>query len=316
MLVNRRHLRIKVFHALYAYYSDENPDIVKHQKNLIHSVHSMYDLYVLLLSTFDKLHQTAINRMEDGKKKRLPTQEDLHPNLKFIENKVLNFFVLNNQLNKLVEQKKIKWADSEELFKSIFSDIRTSPEYENYMANESRSLEEDKKLLVFIFKKLIANNEIIQHQIEEKQIFWADDLDLVSSMVLKTIKMVEEDWDEYAPLPDLFKDEDDETEFFKLLFRKTIVHNDDFETLIADKATNWESDRIAMLDSILMKMALTEAVEFKSIPIKVSLNEYIDLSKYYSTPKSSVFINGILDKAFEELKSSGKIKKIGRGLMQ
>ena len=316
MLVNRRHLRIKVFHGLYAYFSDENPDIIKHQKSLIKSVHSMYDLYVQLLSVFDKLHQTAINRVEDGKKKRLPSEEDLNPNMKFIENKALNFFTINNELNKYLEKSKLKWTDSEETFKTIFNEIRESEDFQNYMASEESSLEEDKKILVSIFKKHIANNEIIQHQIEEKDIFWADDLDLVSSMVLKTIKMMDKDWDEYTQLPGLFKDEEDETEFFKILFRKTIVHSDEFGDTIAKNATNWESDRIAMLDLILMKMALTEAVEFKSIPIKVSMNEYIDLSKYYSTPKSSVFINGILDKAFKELKEEGKIKKVGRGLMQ
>ncbi|MBX7095891.1 MAG: transcription antitermination factor NusB, partial [Flavobacteriales bacterium] len=200
--------------------------------------------------------------------------------------------------------------------KKIFNELRTSEEYAKYMTDPGRSFEEGQDFIMAFFKDKIANGETVLNYLEETSINWVDDIDLVCATVLKTIKGFKESDNEFAALSDLYKDKEEDEKFVRDLFRKSILQSQENEDIISSKTENWELERIASMDMLLMKMAITEVREFSTIPVKVTLNEYIEISKFYSTPRSNGFINGILDKVFLELKKEGKIKKIGRGLIE
>jgi transcription antitermination protein NusB len=314
-MLNRRHLRIKILQALYSYMQVKDNNITKGEKDLFFSIDKIYELYLSLLLIFTEIKEIAEQKIEDGKKKKLPTSEELAPNKKFINNELLNLLSKNIALNKGAEKIKFSWFEERSMLKKLLKEIIEQEEYVAYMTSEIQNFDSDKEFIIKIFKKTIANFEPLHNYLEEKSIFWNDDLDLMSSMAIKTLKSFTESSDEFSPLLDLFKDPEDEVNFVKTLYRKTIVQSDDHMQLIKEKAQNWELERIALMDIILMKMALTEAKEFSQIPTKVTLNEYIEISKFYSTPKSNGFINGILDKIFTELKMSGEILKTGRGLL-
>lgn len=301
---------------MYAYFQRSKESLEKGEKELFFSITKMREMYFLLLLIFDELVRFAEIRMEEQKKKRLPTHEDLNPNRKFVENRMIRMLQENQTLIKVSEKEKITWADQPELIKKLYMDMVNSEEYQQYMSSDTDSFAEDQQVLVQLFRKCIVNFEPLQHYFEDKSIFWIDDLDLVSSMVIKTLKMYTKNSTTSQELLELYKDPEDEVAFVRTLYRQTVIQSDENESMIREKAENWDMERIAMIDMILMKMALTEAREFSQIPIKVTLNEYIEISKFYSTPKSNTFINGILDKLFAEMKASGKIKKVGRGLIE
>lgn len=315
-MLNRRHLRIKVLQYLYAFYQTNDDNYGKAEKELLDSVERIYDLYLYLLLSFGELQHVAQRRIDENKKKIVPKEADLNPNLKFVENSIIE--QLNNapELRAASERNSVNWMgdESQEVIRKTFLELRESETYFQYMNNEVRSFEEDKSFAVDLFKAEIANSELIYEFFEEKSIHWIDDIDLACSMVVKTIKSFEEGQD-VSILP-LYKDEKDELDFVKTLFRRTIVLDKENEAIIDDYTKNWELERIAKMDVLLMKMAITELKEFSSIPTKVTLNEYIEISKFYSTPKSNGFINGVLDKIIDKLESEGQIKKIGRGLMK
>ena len=279
------------------------------------AVERIQDLYLYLLLTFSEIKSIAENRMEENTKKIRPTEEDLNPNTKFIDNKIILSLEENKELRRLSEERKVNWVGDEhqEMFRKMFLIIKDSEIYFEYMNNESKGFEDDKAFALELFKVEIANSELLYNFFEEKSIHWMDDIDLACSMVLKTLKSVNEG--EVIDLLPLYKVDDDEQEFIRDLLRKTISMDKENEMLIDELTKNWELDRIAKMDVILMKMAITELQIFNNIPTKVTLNEYIEISKFYSTPKSNGFINGILDKAIDRLQSEKKIVKIGRGLM-
>lgn len=313
-MLNRRHLRIKVLQALYAFYQSKDDDYVKFEKELFQSIDRIYDLYLYLMLTFSELKTQAERRIEENKKKILPTEEDLNPNLKFIDNEVITILENHAELRKISEQRKVNWMgdENQEMFRKMYLQIRESETYFEYMNNGNEGFEEDVAFAAALFKTEIANFPLLYNYFEERDIHWLDDIDLACSMVLKTIKSFESgSKNEVMPL---YKDEEDEKEFIRLLFRKTILFDEESEKLIDELTSNWELDRIAKMDIILMKMAIAEFQIFNNIPTKVTLNEYIEISKFYSTPKSNGFINGVLDKAIIRLEKEGKIKKVGRGL--
>lgn len=315
-MLNRRHLRIKVLQALYAFFQTEEGDYVKSEKELFSAVERIYDLYIYLLLTFEELQHIANHRIEENKKKIRPKEEDLNPNLKFVNSEVIESLKSNATLRRMSETRKVNWLGDEhqEMFRKIFLQMRDSETYFEFMNNEQEGFEEDKAFAIALFKAEIANSSLLYNFFEEKSIHWMDDIDLACSMVVKTIKTFQEE-ERHGILP-LYKDPEDEQEFIKQLLRKTIVFDKENEALIDELTQNWELDRIAKMDIILMKMAITELQIFNNIPTKVTLNEYIEISKFYSTPKSNGFINGVLDKAIARLEKEGKINKIGRGLKQ
>jgi N utilization substance protein B len=316
-MLNRRYIRVKVFQALYAFFeSGEDADILTFEKNIFKSIEKIYDLYLYLLLTVLEFRQIAEEIIETRKNKFFPTEEDLNPNLKFINNKVIDVLFNNQQFLRAIEQRKINWSNDREELKKIWKEIAQSDDYKKYMSNRENDFEEDKNFLIKILKKHLFINELIQFLFEERSIYWEDDYALAAVSTVKTIRQLSENTtpNDNILLP-LYKDQEDDTDFLKRLFRTTIKHSKEFEQLIASKTQNWEIDRIAVIDKILMEMALAEMLYFPNIPYKVTINEYIELSKHYSTPKSRIFINGILDKLYNSLKNEGKIKKAGRGLI-
>jgi N utilization substance protein B len=314
-MLNRRHLRIKVLQALYAYFQSEEDNFNRTEKEMLHAIDRIYDLYLYLFLTFHEIQRVAEQIVEDKKNKIRPTEDDLNPNLKFVENSVFALLDDSKNLRRISEEHRINWVgdDNKEMFKKLFAQIKESELYFSYLASEESSFTTDLEFVINLFRTEIANFPLIYNFFEEKSIHWLDDIDLSCSMVLKSLKTLKEGED-LQVLP-LYKDPEDEIPFVKTLLRKTISRDKENEKLIDELTQNWEFDRIAKMDVILMKMAITEFQEFNNIPTKVTLNEYIEISKFYSTPKSNAFINGILDKAIDKLNADGKIVKIGRGLM-
>lgn len=313
-MLNRRHLRIKVLQALYAYYQSEEDSFRKAEKELTNAVDRIYDLYLYLLLIFPELRAIAEHRIEENKKKIIPSEEDLNPNMKFVNNQLITMIEENSKLRMASEERKVNWVGDEhqEMFKKMLLHIRDSETFFEHMNNGETGFEADKTFIMDLFRVEVANYPLLHDFFEERSIQWLDDIDLSCSMVLKTLKLVEEG--QKIEVMDLYKDPVDEQDFIRELLRKTISMDKENEALIDDLTQNWELERIAKMDVILMKMAITEFQIFETIPTKVTLNEYIEISKFYSTPKSNGFINGILDKAIDRLTKENKIEKVGRGL--
>ena len=316
-MLNRRYIRVKVFQALYKYYQSSDRDMVAVEKELMGSISRINELYIYMLLFVLELRDYAQKHQDHAKEKQLATEEDLNPNSRFIENKVFQILDKNIEFKKTVEHKKLSWYLEESLVKKLFNKIKESEVYGKYLYTGGGTFKEDQEILVKIYKKFIWEYELLHHHIDGKSIYWMDDLAIVNVAVLKTISNLKEtDAPENDILASLFKDEKEDRAFLKELLAKTAANDSLYENQIMSAAKNWEADRIAVLDMILMKMALCEMQNFSGIPIKVTLNEYIELSKDYSTPKSKTFINGILDKLAGQLKTSGEIVKIGRGLVE
>ncbi|MCB0761684.1 MAG: transcription antitermination protein NusB [Flavobacteriales bacterium] len=314
-MLNRRQLRIKVLQILYAFYQSEDRDLPAFEKQLLFSIDKAYEMYIYLLLLIVDMQRHAIEKIEAGLQKRLPSKEDLHPNTKFVTNAPLRALANSKILAKTAEQMSISMVDEPDLTKNIFRHLVETEEYKEYMASEERGFAHDRLYLLKFFKKHLINEESLHDYFEEKSIYWNDDLDIIASMTIKTVKLIEEDSKDITLLP-LWRDEKDEKGFLLNLFRNTAMKGEEFGKLIDENAANWDTDRIALMDMILMKMAIAEATTMQSVPIKVTLNEYIELSKYYSTPKSNGFINGLLDQVFSKMQDDKSIKKVGRGLVE
>ncbi|MES2627490.1 MAG: transcription antitermination factor NusB [Bacteroidota bacterium] len=315
-LLNRRHLRIKVLQALYAYQQSENTTVQKGEKELFTSIDKIYELYFRLLTIFGELKREAELRVEENKAKLRPSADDLKPNTRFIDNKVLNLLSDSRNISAYAKLYKVNWSLEGVMLRKLFTMLTQSEEYENYMSKPEATFDDDKAILAELFKKYIANYAPLHEYLDELSIYWSDDLDLVCVMVLRTIKDLKATATEHFDVMPLYKDEEDDTEFVKTLFSQAVRHQEEHFAQIDSKAGNWELERIAVMDRLIMNLALTESTNFNNIPLKVTLNEYIEISKFYSTPKSNSFINGILDKLFTEMKRSGAISKTGRGLIE
>ena len=315
-MLSRRILRTKVLQALYAFIQSEDEQIDVAEKNLLKSIDSIYDLYIYQLSIILELVDFIKQRQEENKLKHLPTEEDLHPNTKFVDNRFVKQLTDNKYFKLKYNQLKVNWSDEQEMFRQLYNTIKESKTYEKYARSfDNYPYESDKKFILNVFRKIIINDDNIYNYFEDKNIHWGDDFYDVAFLVVKTIEDFKPETTEDYPLPDLFNNDgiinpSDDVTFVKQLFRKTIIHSKEFEVLISKKAKNWEVDRIAVIDMIILKMALTEFIEFPAIPIRVTMNEYIDIYKEYSTEKSRSFINGILDKMAKDLNRSHKINKI------
>ena len=316
-MLSRRFLRVKVFQALYSYFQSEDRNMKKLESETFLSLERMHDLYLFFLILGQELTHLSELRMEEAKKKRLPTDEDLNPNTKFIENKVLALLAKNVSLKKQINDNKLSWSKDKELMIKFSAFVREHELFKEYMSTRETSFAEDKKFVIDLYKKIIPDFELLLSEIEDKSIFWGlDEMDFVLSMIIKTIKRFSEDSTMSEPLLPLYRDTKEDKQFVRDLLSKVVENDKANSQLIAAKTKNWDVERIAMVDILLMKLALTEFIYFKSVPVKVTLNEYIELSKWYSTPKSKVFVNGVLDKLVLELKESGELKKMGRGLLE
>jgi len=313
-MISRRIIRTKVLQVLYAYYSSTEKSLNNTEKELFFCIQKTYDLYHYLLYLVIEIADYAEQRIEIRKNKHQPTNEDLNPNTKFINNLMIHKLRENRQLNAYLNQKKLSWANNNGLIKELYLFLTESDFYQEYMAEKNNSFSEDRKFVDKIFNKIILITEDLYEVLEEQSIYWNDDIEFVVSMISKTLKKFSERSNSDERLLPLFKDQDD-MDFAKDLLRKSIINHDELRDLIKEHSQNWDLDRIAFMDILIMQLAVAEFLYFPSIPTKVSLNEYIELSKFYSTDKSRNFINGILDKTLKDLKKTGKVNKLGRGLI-
>jgi len=312
-MVNRRHIRIKVLQSVYAILQSKSEDLTKEEKFLQFSVKKATDLYVLQLLLLVEVKKLAKEHLEIKKKKHLATAEDKNPNLKFINNQVIKAIENSDDLNEYISSHKLEnWKNDREYVRVIWDKIEESDIYKNYLSTEETNFKSDKAFLLKIFKDVIAPNDKVYDYYESLNLSWVDDLPLVNTLILKSIKQLKSD--RAFELKELSTKEEDQ-EFLIDLFRKTILHQSDYIDDIDDKTPNWDTDRIAEVDMILIKMAITEFLYFPSIPTKVTINEYIEIAKDYSTIKSSYFINGVLDKLLRDYDKSKRLNKLGRGLL-
>jgi N utilization substance protein B len=313
-MISRRILRIKILQLLYAYFQSADSSINKFEKELFFSIQKTYDLYHYLLLLVIDIADYANSRIEIARQKHIPTREDLNPNTKFVNNLVIQQLRANKQLNQYLSATRLSWINSPELIRKLHNRIRMTPYFKEYMEDSSGNYEQDKKLIIEIYSSEIINTESIYQTLEEQSIYWNDEVEFVISMIAKTLKGINEKDGENAPLMLLFKNDDDK-EFARDLFRKVVIHKEEYGKLVESYTENWDVERIAFIDLLILIMAITEAVAFPSIPTRVTINEYLEIAKFYSTEKSSLFINGILDKIFKYLKDEQKIVKAGRGLI-
>ncbi|MFL1012766.1 transcription antitermination factor NusB [Flavisericum labens] len=315
MMLSRRHIRVKVMQTLYAFKGSESDDFSKDQKFLLFSVDNMYNLYLLLISLLVEVKKKAENDLHKKQNKHLATDEDKNPNRKFINNQLLSLISENEQLKDAFKAHNTNyWEMDDEYVEVIFKAIISSNVYKEYMKTRVSDFKEDKEFIIDVFKEVIAPNDKLYDYLEDKNLTWLDDLPTVNTTILKLLRKAKAKVGESYFTPKLYKDAEDK-QFAIDLFRKTLLNQTAINKEIETKTKNWDADRIAAIDYALLQMAICELRNFPSIPVKVTINEYLEISKEYSTPKSSIFINGILDKLVKEYEISGALKKVGRGLM-
>ncbi|WP_299209321.1 transcription antitermination protein NusB [uncultured Dokdonia sp.] len=313
-MLNRRHIRVKVMQTIYAMGCKENNNLQVEGKFVNESIAQVYNLYLLMLDMMVEVHAFAKAHSEKHSKKILATEEEKNPNEKFLSNEVLEKLSNNSLLQDELDKRKLKnWRMDDEYVAIIFNELIASELYEEYMNDSDTGFKNAKKFVVRWYTELIAPNDKLYDYIEDSRLTWIDDLPIVNMSVLKRLEKVKPNSPESLFLPSLFKNDDDRTFSIELLER-TVSNNEYLSGEIEKNTPNWDKERIADVDFVLIKMALCEFLKFPSIPVKATINEYLEIAKEYSTPKSSIFINGILDKLVKEYQKNNKFTKEGRGL--
>ena len=308
-MINRVLIRLKIVQIVYAYYQNGGKNLDTAEKELFFSLSKAYDMYNYLLLLMVEVTKQAERKQSAAKSKLLPTAEELYPNTKFVDNRFIAQLEVNKQLLEFSETQKKTWENESEFVKSLCEKIMDSDMYKEYMASETSSYEEDRELWRKIYKRIIFNNPELDQVLEDQSLYWNDDKEIVDTFVLKTIKRFDEKNGAKQELLPEFKDEEDQ-DFARRLFRRTILNADYYRHLISENTRNWDLDRVAFMDVIIMQIALAEILSFPNIPVSVSLNEYVEIAKLYSTPKSGSFINGTLDGIVNVLKEENKLNKI------
>jgi len=308
IMINRVLIRLKIIQIVYAYYQNGSKNLDSAEKELFFSLSKAYDLYNYLLLLMSAITNYALKRIETAKAKLAPTKEELAPNMKFVENKFIAQLEVNKQLDEFVTNQKKTWNNNQDFIKEIYEKIIDSDIYKEYMKSPESNYTDDRELWRKLYKALIFNNESLDQLLEDQSLYWNDDKEIVDTFVLKTIKKFDPKRGANQPLLPEFKDDEDK-EFARRLFRRSILNSDYYRHLIAENTKNWDLDRIAFMDVVIMQCALAEILSFPNIPISVSLNEYVEIAKLYSTTKSGGFINGTLDGIVSQLKKEGKLTK-------
>lgn len=319
-MLGRRHFRVKVLQGLYAYFQGGEPQLDLAEKHLLHSIDKLTELYFTQISFFLEVIDFYIRRMEESKNKFYPTYEELNPVSKLVNNRVVTILRENTDLASRIRKYRISWTEEQDSVRKVYQRIRESKEHKEYLYSGQDSFQEDQEFVAKMLKKYILRSPELIFFCEERSIYWVDDVEVTASFTLKTVRLLTPGFPLDSPLLSLFvkngeEDPKEERKFIIELFRKTVSHSSDFEDRIKGRLKNWELDRIALTDIILIKMALSEFLFFPTIPVKVTLNEYIELSKHFSSVKSKLFINGILDKLVSDLIEEDLIHKTGRGLI-
>ncbi|MBL1411125.1 transcription antitermination factor NusB [Sphingobacterium faecale] len=313
-MLNRRHLRVKVLQTLYAYSLSEDKQVKDFEKALFKNVEEVNEMYIWTLNLLDEVAEYVVLDQESRAAKFLPTEKDKILTAKLNSNTFIESLRQNRTYLELVKKYKVSWGFDPEIVRSIFAQLKDSEAYLEYLALEDRSINAEKDIIKYIFKKIILKSVDIEQVFEEKFINWPVDKEVLQAMIAKTFKNFSSENPAQNKLADLTPNWNEDEEFISELLKTTIRYSDEYQDMIAAKTKNWEADRIALMDVLLMRMAISELVNFPSIPVKVTINEYIELSKAFSTAKSNTFINGILDKILADLTKEGRIRKAGRGL--
>jgi N utilization substance protein B len=322
-MLNRRHLRVKVLQALYGCHQTAPDEVLReksvlkaYEQKLLKSVDEVYEMYIWVLSLLIQVADYVPVDAEERANKHIPLEGDLNASTKLQNNKFINALRKNPEYSEKAKKYKVSWDFDPEITRIILTELKSSPEYQVYLQQDDQSIQKEKDIIKYIFKKIILKLPAIEQVFEEKFINWQVDKEVLQALIAKTFKNFTSEDPKENSLAQLCPNWEEDREFIIDLFNKCIAHDKEYQEFIAQKTKNWEAERIAMIDTLLMKMAITEFVHFSSIPLKVSINEYLEISKEFSTPKSNSFINGILDKILDDLKSTGKIHKFGRGLIE
>ena len=312
-MINRRHIRVKVMQSVYAMIKSNDDNIVKEEKFIKYSINKMFDLYVLLLQLLVEVQKLAEQKQEISKKKYLATKEDLSPNRKFVDNKLIKKLAESASLSLHIEGQNLNnWSKDDEYVKIIWDKLQKSDLFSTYLNTTEDSYKIDKGFLIDFFREIVAPSTKLAEYFEDENITWVDDIPFVNTWVVRSLNKQKEK--STFTLGSLYKNQDDQ-DFVSKLFKKVILNHHTFENDIKIHTPNWESDRIADMDMILIKMGACEFLHFPFIPTKVTINEYIEIAKDYSSEKSSYFVNGVLDKLSREFAKDKKFVKVGRGLL-
>ncbi|MBQ5903592.1 MAG: transcription antitermination factor NusB [Alistipes sp.] len=311
-MISRRLLRIKVAKALYAHLQSDADNMMASEKSLLTSIDKAYDLYFQLLTLPEALVKYATERQEIAKQKKLPTFEDLNPNTKFIDNQVIRTITVTDAINDHVTARKLSWVNYPELIRTLYQQFSETEFFKAYMMRAEHSFEEDRTLVVK-FYDFLADVPALDEALEEMSIMWADDLPYILMMIQRTLSNMRPSHKELR-VAEKYKSEED-PQFVKTLFEKSLVNYNEYQQYIERFTANWDLERIVLMDTLILSIAMAELINFSSIPVKVTMDEWIEISKYYSTPGSSNFINGVLDKIAASLTEEGRIQKFGRGLI-
>ena len=312
-MLSRRLLRVKVAKNLYAHLKSGSDSLKVSERNLVESIDKAYDLYYLMMSLVVDVARYAESRQEIARQKMLPTYEDLNPNRRFVDNRVVHLLANDDEVNDYLAKSKLSWSRHGDLVKDIYGRMIEADYYKEYMSASICTFSDDRRFVEAFYNSL-EEDEALAEALDEMSLLWNDDLSFALYMVTRTVSSLKQSHTSVSVLPQ-FKSDDD-LEFAKTLMVKTLVQYDDNQELIDKYTQNWDVERIAFMDNLIISIAIAELTSFESIPVKVSLNEWIDIAKYYSSPTSSNFVNGILDKIVAELKENGRIKKSGRGLLE
>ena len=314
-MLNRRHIRVKVMQSIYAMHQNNSDDLQKEEKFLFNSIENIRDLYLIMVSALVELRKSEEDFIEKSQKKHLATAAERNPNKKFINNAVLQLLAESNPLSIAMADNKIdNWVKNDDYILLLLEAVKSSEVYQKYMYNDKNNYEEDRQFIIDLFTEVIAPNEKLYEYLEDHKLTWVDDIPVVNTLLSKQLSQITPDGRDSFSVPKIYKDTDDK-DFVRELFRKTVLNDKELAKEFIDKTPNWDSERIAEMDTIILKMAICEFLKFPSIPVKVTINEYLEIAKEYSTPKSSIFINGILDNLIKDYQATNKLLKTGRGLM-
>ena len=319
-MLNRRILRIKAYKVLYGSVIAEGTVLEQAEAQLEQACEATRDLYVYMLSIIPALTQVAKDRIDAAKSKLRPTEEDMNPNMKFAENGMARLIAEDIDLNKLLAKKKFSWAQYDILLKKVMTSVASREYFAQYMASPERSLAEDCKLFTKIFEEEFDDNQDLEMILEEKSMHWVDDLPYALSWCCRTLKDFA-DGKSWSLLPlyqsEMKRGENVESDklFVRRLLQSSYAGYEKYSAMVAEAVSGWEKERLFLSDVVLVVMGLAEAVTFPTIPVKVTINEYVELAKYYGTPKSRAFVNGLLDRLVQNLVNEGAVAKEGKGLL-
>lgn len=306
-------MRIKILQAIYSHFLSKRP-VHSSEKELWLSIEKTYDLFFYLIDLLIEICKYETYLIQVAKEKKLPTSQDLNPNTRFIENQAIRKVEENGQYKKYKQNKKINWIDYRDLIKKISSNIKELDAYKEYMQASETSFNRDKKIIISIYSEVIAETDELYEVLEDMNIFWNAEIEYIIELIGNSVKKIKKEQSPEKMLVDLSESQE-ERDYIKHLFRKTVLNHTEYDDIINDFTTNWDIKRIAIIDKYVLYMGITEILECPTIPVKVTFNEYIDVIKLFSTPKSKIFVNGVLDKIIRKFNDEKKISKTGRGLI-